>query len=171
MKWTFAGFMIAASLCPVFATGADLRVDTTVVSGPGVAPGKSTCGIKVLDAYFWRDFMPIVSRPGPDGGSPLRARVRLRIDNTTGADDKLSFRAVIVDEKGQPHPAAFRVEQRGGVWGGEVKASEVRENELITDGGPYLRVGSGVHCEITWTDRKGDSVIVRTPVGQINRTD
>jgi hypothetical protein len=170
MKWTSVCCLIAAFLGPLPASGADLRVDPVQVNR-GAPSGIGACEIRALDVYFWRDFMPVVSRPGPDRGSPLRAKVRLSIDNTRGIANKLSFQAVIVDEKGQSHPVFFQVTRHGAVWDGEIKASEVREIELVTAEGPYLPVGSGVHVQITWTDRNGDSVIVRTPVAQINRTD
>jgi len=169
-RWAVC-LMITLPLSPVFASGVDLRVDPAPVSSRGASFKLGACEIRVLDAYFWRDFMPIVSRPGPDGGSPLRVRVRLSVDNSRGVENKFSFRAVIVDEKGQSHPITFRGTQRGMMWDGEINTSEVREIELVAADGPYLPAGSGVHVEITWTDRKGDSVIVRTPVAQINRTD
>jgi hypothetical protein len=171
IKWTSIRLLILPFLGPVFALGADLRADSAQVMSRGATSKIGVCEIRVLDAYFWRDFMPVVSRPGPDGGSPLRAKVKLRIDNSRGVDDKLSFKAMIVDEKGQTHPAAFRVIQHGGTWGGEIGMSDVRQIELTTEEGPYLPVGSAVHVEITWTDGKGDSAVVKTPVLQISRTD
>jgi hypothetical protein len=171
MKWTSVCFLIATSLGPVLASGANLRVDPGPVTNRGAPSRIGGCEIKVLDAYFWRDFMPVVSRPGPDGGSPLRAKLKLSIDNSRGAENRFSLKAVFIDEKGQSHPASFRVMQHGGVWGSEIKTSEVREIELVTAEGPYLPVGSGVHVEITWTDRKGESVLVRSPVLPVNRTD
>jgi hypothetical protein len=170
-KWTSICLLIMPFLGPVLALGANLRVDPTQVTSRGTTSRIGVCEIRVLDAYFWRDFMPIVSHPGPDGGSPLRARVRLSVDNSRGVENKFSFRTVVVDEKGQSHPITFRGTQRGMMWDGEIKTSELREIELVAADGPYLPAGSGVHVEITWTDRKGDSVIVGTPVAQINRTD
>lgn len=191
-KWIPAFCSIAACLCPVPASGTDSPVDPPFVLAEVQASRLGGCEIRVLAAYFWRDFMPIVSRPGPDGGSPLRARIKMRLDNSRGADSQFSFRAVIVDEKGQPHPAPFRVVSQGRVpsdpdpggknkrtfaighdemWPVEVKRSEIREVELVTADGPYLPVGSSVHVDITWTGQKGDPVIVRTPNGQIRRTD
>ena len=60
--------------------------------------------------------------------------------------------------------------QHGGMWTGEIRTSGVTQIDLITDKN-YCPVGSGVHVEITWTNRKGDSAIVKTPVSQISRTD
>ncbi len=106
MKWTSLCLLITAFLGPLPASGANLRVDPGPVTNRRAPSNIGGCEIKVLDAYFWRDFMPVVSRPGPDGGSPLRARVRLSIDNTRGIANKLSFQAVIVDDKGQSHPVS-----------------------------------------------------------------
>lgn len=185
-KWIFAFSFITACLCLVLAAG------ITLVLAKSAAAKLDACEISVLDIYFWRDFMPIVSRPGPDGGSPLRAKVKLSLDNSRGADNEFSFKTVVVDEEGRVYPVSFRVMPRNRVpsyrtpdegakrtiaashdvmRNVEVKRSEISEIELITAEGPYLPVGSSIHVEITWTDQKGDSVIVRTPVAQINRTD
>lgn len=180
-KWIFAFSFITACLAGI-----------TLVLAKGAAAKLDACEISVLDIYFWRDFMPIVSRPGPDGGSPLRAKVKLSLDNSRGADNEFSFKTVVVDEEGRVYPVSFQVMPRNRVpsyrtpderakrtiaashdvmRNVEVKRSEISEIELITAEGPYLPAGNSIHVEITWTDQKGDSVIVRTPVAQINRTD
>ena len=191
-KWISAFCFITICLCPVLASGINSRSDPPLVLAETAVSRLGACEIRVLNVSFWRDFMPIVSRPGPDGGSPLHARIKLILDNSRGADNQFSFRAVIVDGKGQPHPVPFRVitqtgspsdpnldgkskrtsaTAHGAVWDGGIKRSEIREVELVTADGPYLPVGSSIHVEITWTDQKGDSVIVRTQDGQIRRTD
>jgi hypothetical protein len=180
-KRIFIFCLITGCLWPGFAAGINRHVDQVMASGKGAAFKIGACEISVLDTYFWRDFMPIVSRPGPDGGSPLRAKVKLSIDNSRGPDNKFSFEAAIVDDRGQIYPVPFRIMEqgrmsssattRGAMWDGEIKTAEVREIVLVTAEGPYLQVGSSIHVEMTWTDRKGDSAVVRTPDGQIRRTD
>jgi hypothetical protein len=125
------------------------------------------CKIQVLKEYFWRDWMPIVSRPGTDGGSPLYSKVTLSLDNSIGGSNKLSFQAVIVDNKGRSYPANFQSRE----WNGELKPGEIRTVELFDKDGPYLPVRDSVHVEMTLTDQKGDSIVVKTRGALIERTD
>jgi len=189
--------ILAACLIATWPGPASVSQTTTVVEkGAKVQLGK--CEITVTEIYFWRDWMPIVSHPGPDGGSPLHARARLWMDNSKGDASKFSFKAVVVDANGQSHPVApkllpnFRVlpdevanayrgydekTKKDAIakynveWDGVLKPGESRVVELATAEGPYLPVRSLIHMEITWTNQKGDSVTVRTPEAQINRTD
>ncbi len=62
----------------------------------------------------------------------------------------------------QEYLAAVRDSLQGG---------EIREVELATAEGPYLPVGSSIHVRIEWTDKKGDTEVVRTPDESIRRTD
>jgi hypothetical protein len=123
--------------------------------------------------------MPIVSSPGPDGGSPLRAKINLAFDNSKGGDNSFSFQVVIIDSKGQSYPVPFKIlpnyrvlpedvvksyrdmneeakkaaiVQYNVFWNGRLKAGEIREVVLATSEGPYLPVKSRIQAEITWTD-------------------
>jgi hypothetical protein len=156
------------------------------------------CKISALSAYFWRDWMPIVEHPGTDHGSPLYAKVKLLVDNSKSGAKKLSYRGVVIDEKGRSYPATFDVlpnysllpqdvyesypnlDEQGKkdvmgkyhvVWEGELEPGQVKEFELISHDGPYLPVGSRIHVEFTFTDQQGHSVTVETPSDVINRTD
>ena len=198
VKSISAACLVMVCLCSAFAAETNPYLDPARSATKGTASQLGNCRITVLGTYFWRDWMPIVSRPGPDRGSPLRAKVKLSLDNARGTASKLSFRAVVVDDKGQSYPVTFHVlpnyrvlpddvsksyrtldeatkktvaAQDDLTWNGELKPGEVREVELATADGPYLPVGSRVHLEITWTDKRGDSVTVRTPDAQIQRTD
>jgi hypothetical protein len=172
------------------------QVDTAVEKRAKGQVGK--CEITVTETYFWRDWRPIVSHPGPDGGSPLHAKVRMLMDNSKGDANKFSFKAVLVDAQGQSYPVAFSVlpnfrvlpadvsnayrdydekakkdamAKYNVMWDGVLKPGESRVVSLATAEGPYLPVGSRIHVEITWTDEQGDSVAVKTPEAEINRTD
>lgn len=156
------------------------------------------CQITALSVYFWRDWMPIVEHPGTDHGSPLYAKVKLLVDNSKSGAKKLSYRGVVIDEKGRSYPATFDVlpnysllpqdvyesypnlDEQGKkdvmgkyhvVWEGELEPGQVKEFELISHDGPYLPVGSRIHVEFTFTDQQGHSVTVETPSDVINRTD
>jgi len=198
MRCFFALCLIAQCLSFAFASEIEPYFDPARDSTTGTVSRFSACKITVLQAHFWRDWMPIVGRPGPDRGSPLRAKVRLSLDNSTGGMDKLSFRAIVVDDQGQSYPVTFHVLPNCRVlpdaasksyrnldaqakrplaakdnvtWNGEIRPGEVMEIELVTAEGPYLPVGSSVHVEITWTYKKGESVVVKSPAAPIQRTD
>lgn len=192
LKWILAVGLIAG------CRGAVLAAETNANSQESAAVELGKCKITILSAYAWRDWMPIVDHPGPDGGSPLLAKVILRVDNPGRDAIKLSYRAVILDEKGQSHAAAFNtmpnfrvlpdaiaesyrnLDEKGRkeanakynvMWDGSLMAGESRLVEIITGEGRYLPVGSRIRVEIKWTDSKGESVVVRTPEAVIERTD
>jgi hypothetical protein len=189
-KWILAGLLIAGSR--------GLTADSTSGGATSAAAKLGPCTITVLDTYFWRDWMPIVDRPGPDHGSPLRAKIKLRIDNSAAGATKLSVRAVVLDDQGQFHPITFnplpnyrilpeavaktyrdldektRAEtdaKYNVIWDGLLRPGESREVELLAGDGPYLPVGSDVRVAMTWTDQTGNSVAVTTPKTPIQRTD
>jgi hypothetical protein len=190
--------LLAWCLWPAFAAGAKPDADPERLAADGSMVRLGDCEIKVLKTYFWRDWMPIVSRPGPDRGSPLRAEVTLMVDNSSGSANKLCFNAAIVDKEGKSYPVVFHVladyhvlpddiaksfhgldiETRKSIalkynvkWNGELKTGEVRKIRLNTADGPYLTVGTKIHVVMRWTDRKGNSAVLRTPDAPVNRTD
>ncbi len=197
--WILALFFTAAWINAAHAAQINPYIGPDSYSTDNAVFEIGACKITVLKTYFWRDWMPIVSDPGPDHGSPLHAKVQLNLDNSAGGSNKLSFRAVIIDGKGQSYPAAFHVlpnfrvlpetidnpeswrslddearksviEQYNVYWNGELKPGEVRKVELLAADGPYLPVASGAGVEITLTDQKGGSVVVKTPITLIQRT-
>jgi len=164
-------FILLITLIAAFAM-ADLgREGQDVASKPAIFK-LGDCRITVLEISFWRDWMPIVAHPGPDHGSPLRAVLKLRLDNTSGADAKLSWVAAVISEDGKSNPLELRVLPENGIaWNRALKKGESREILLTAQDGPYLPVGSLVHVEMTWTDQNGKTVLVRTPKSPIGRTD
>jgi hypothetical protein len=198
IEWFLSVCLIAGGLCPSFAADVNPNLDPARISAEVTAAGSGACRITVVGTSFWRDWMPIVSKPGPDGGSPLHVRVKLSVDNSTGGANKLSFRAEIVDHKGQSYSAPFRVlpnfrvlpddvfksyrtydvqtkkavdAKYNVMWDGGLDPGESREVELATAEGPYLPVGSSIHVRIEWTDKKGGMAVARTPDEPIKRTD
>ena len=122
----------------------------------------------------------------------------MSLDNSAGDANKFTFRTAIVDDKGQSYPVAFRVFSNSRnlpddnakshptynmetgtavtgkynvMWDGELNRGAIREIELATAEGPYLRVGSSVHLRIEWTDQEGDTAVVSAPDEFIGRTD
>jgi hypothetical protein len=156
------------------------------------------CRIAVLGTYVSRDWMPIVSNPGPDGGSPLYVRTKLTLDNSAGDATELALRAAIVDSKGKSYPISFGtrpgsrpfagdisksrstsnaakdstvVAVRSESWDGRLNRGEVREIELAAGDGPYLPAGSRVRVWMEWTDTMGNTAVITTPDVPIERTD
>jgi len=169
-----------------------------VKADPDQAAELGACKLEVLRAYFWRDWMPIVAKPGPDGGSPLRARITLWLDNGKGQTVRPAFKAAFVDAKGQRYPAAFQIlpnyrllpvevdkalfdysedDRRNALakyrvnWDGVLYAGETRVVEISTGEGPYFVAKSPVRVEITWTDPTGKTATIKTPLQFIVRTD
>ena len=194
----FALCLVASYLCPVLAAETNPYYDPAWILEKATAVQSGKCRIMALRTYPWRDWMPMVANPGPDGGSPLRIKVSLRFDNSRGEAEKLSFRTFVVDSNGHSHPVVFRVlpnfrvlpdaiaksypsydnETRKSamakynvIWDGTLGAGETRDAELITNQGPYLPVGSKIHVRIEWSDSRGNTVVLNTPDEPIARTD
>jgi hypothetical protein len=156
------------------------------------------CNIVVTRAFFWRDWMPIVSSPGPDHGSPLRSKISFWVDNSKGKESHITLKAVAVDTKKQSYPLtisilpnyqllpedvakAFRDYDEAAqkkamgeyrvVWDNILYPGEARLVEVASSDGPYLPPGSEVRVDVTWTDATGKSVVVSTPLQFIMRTD
>jgi hypothetical protein len=127
------------------------------------------CRFSILTPYLWRDWMPIVSRPGPDGGSPLRGKLTIKADNTKGVEQTVSFRIAIIDDKGESHSVPFTTDPTS--WDGNIAAGAVAQCMLHIDNGPYLPAGSSVSLELTVTDKKSESATVKSRDIEINRTD
>lgn len=192
MKWTLVIWLVTGCLNMVPAAEKDYTSTERTVFELG------QCKITVLGLHAWRDWQPIVARPGPDGGSPLYVKVRLRVTNNGTDANVLSFRAVIIDENGKCYEATFKILPNLGVmpdaaaetyrnldeqgkkemltkynveWDGLLQPGEDRSVEIITLDGPYMPVASRIRVEITWIDAEGHSVVVRTPETGIERTD
>ncbi|MFH1022602.1 MAG: M56 family metallopeptidase [Planctomycetota bacterium] len=128
------------------------------------------CKIKTGDVYFWRDWMPVVDNPGPDGGSPLHAKVAVELDNSAGKKD--------VNLSWNMHVAT--VGNNGKFFPGEdpkardtitVHAGKKLVVELVTRDGPYLKVGAEVVAALRFWDGSGKAALVRTATAKVERTD
>ncbi|MDB4906676.1 MAG: S-layer protein [Gemmatimonadetes bacterium] len=111
-----------------------------------------------LDAYLWRDFMPIAA----SNGSPLGAVVRARTSD------------------GTTFPAGARIEavwivRAPDVWTAVVtdRSDELEPatREVVASGGP--KWGPGITVEVIARIRSvdGTTILVRAPSRRINRTD
>jgi hypothetical protein len=156
------------------------------------------CRITIIEASIWRDWMPIVENPGPDGGSPLHARIRIWLDNSAGELTRLSFQAVIADDQAHHYALSLHAlpnlrilpenvrksfnaldrESRKKltskyniIWNGVLNKGETREVEFISAEGPYIPAGSHAHIEITMSDQKGNRQVLKSSESTIGRTD
>jgi hypothetical protein len=202
-------FLTTAWFAPAFATDNKSTpaspsvdnpyADTASVSAEYPVFRLCACKITVLKSYLWRDWMPIVAKPGSDKGSPLHSKIELYLDNSAGSSTKLSYQGVVVSSKGQSYPATFAVlpnyrlipesidnptswqamdetarnavlEKYRVLWNGELKPGETRKIELLSADGPYLPDGDTASVKITLTDQKGRSAVVESPLTLIHKT-
>ncbi len=128
--------------------------------------------ISIIGASFWRDWMPEVSKPGPDGGSPLQSRISIRLDSDDANDSVLSFDVRIYDANKQVYATRYSVKSGPGerAWDGRLSAqSDVVE--LVTREGAYLPVGEKVVAVINWSDQNGNTGSVVTREAEVRRVD
>ena len=198
-KLIFAMCLTAAWLCPAYAAETNPNVNQAQYTGDGVVFKLGACKISVLETYLWRDWMPVVDQPGSDKGSPLHSKIQLYLDNSAGDSIKLSYQGVVVSSKGQSSAVTFTVlpnyrlipesidnpeswqtmddtarkaviARYNVLWTGELKPGETRKVELLSSDGPYLPGGDMATVEITLTDQKGRSVVVKSPSTLIIKT-
>ncbi len=107
-----------------------------------------------LEAYLWRDFMPVA----PKEGRPLAAVLRLR-------------------SRGEPVSRAVRVDSAWVIWGDRVWAMAPRADahsggdmELLARGGPRWPPGTEVEVVVRLRERDAYA-LVRAARQRIRRTD
>jgi len=137
--------------------------------GPSETIGSVT--VEALNASYWRDFMPIVQKPGPDGGSPLMAAIAVRVTNDGPASTSLSLSGTI-HESGTGHAmtASAVDRQTGRPWNGVILGQTTLVVDVSLRDGPYLPVGSRAFAVITFEDVFRRSVSIRAPEGEIRAT-
>lgn len=191
--------LTAAWLCPAYAAETNPDVTQARYSDDSIVSKLGDCKISVLGTYLWRDWMPVVDQPGSDKGSPLHSKIQLYLNNSAGDGIKLSYQGVVISSKGQSSSVTFTVlpnyrlipesinnpeswqtmdeTARKAViakynvfWTGELKPGETRKVELLSADGPYLPGGDMATIEITLTDQKGRSVVVKSPSTLIHKT-
>ncbi|MFB3854408.1 MAG: hypothetical protein ACE148_11365 [Vicinamibacterales bacterium] len=138
--------------------------------GPSQTIGSVT--VEALSASYWRDFMPIVQKPGPDGGSPLTAAVTIRVTNGGPASTSFVVSGAIRDSENASHAmTASATDRRTGLpWSGVVLGQATLEINVSLRDGPFLPVGSRVFAVITLEDVLRRSISIRAPEGEIRAT-
>ena len=159
----------------VFAScgGTPTAPGTSPTFPPNLATSIALGGVsfQVNSTYFWRDWMPIVQKPGPDGGSPLFGAIKVGIDNASAAS-RMTLTCTVRDVSGKSYPAAASLIDlaTGKEWDGTVPANGHVDVYVSLHDGPYLPLNSKVFAVLTWTDQAGRAASMRTPEGQINGT-
>jgi len=101
--------------------------------------------IEILKFIAWRDWQPIVSRPGPDFGSPLRLIAEVQLTNSSSSPKSTHWEAFLKqDESGQIIPVELWDSNSEQPWGGKIEANGKQTVRLFTRSGPYLKAGSNI---------------------------
>ena len=130
------------------------------------------CSVSIENVYCWRDWQPVVEKPGKDAGSPLYIKTNINVDNSTGSAAKLSWEAYVFEMATRKfHPVGLIDKNGTPKWHGGIGDSEVKRAELMTHDGPYLDVGSQVILVFCLKDQGGQVVWVKSKKSQIERTD
>jgi hypothetical protein len=128
--------------------------------------------VSVTNAYCWRDWMPIVQRPGPDGGSPLYVVGRLKIDNSDGKSAVVKWESYLLDVKARKlHAIRLSDKRNKPAWNGRVPESKVIEIDLTTGNGPYLPVGTQVILVFRLQIPGGETLWLKSKQVAIGRTE
>jgi len=130
--------------------------------------GKLKATIRIAEPY--RDFMPRVQEPGPDGGAPLIAIMNVELDNTGGPAGKVGWSIFIRDAKGRDHRLPVELQAPAADWNGQVNAGQKLGVTFRCHHGPYLPVGSACHMLIRLTTPDGKTTWIRTKPLKIGRT-
>ncbi len=145
---------------------------------PTTPPGLSTSismgsvSLRATGATFWRDWMPIVQNPGPDGGSALMATIDITVESTGAANRFTLTTPAIRDSSGKNYPTTVSAIETasGGAWDGTAPANTRFQIHITLREGPYLAVDSQVFAVLTWTDQAGRVASMRTADGHIRAT-
>ncbi len=129
--------------------------------------------ITLRQTRFWRDWMPEVEAPGPDGGSPLYADLHLELENTGDHAATLQFEAVLHRADETTTPISLEITASGDTsgWRGPLGAGERRLISLSGRRGPYVPAGEPFRCELRWRDHSAHTGSVMTGEQRILRVD
>ena len=116
--------------------------------------------------------MPIVQKPGPDGGSPLYININLQFDNSSRSEEKLTWKSYVFDIETRKFQLVQLVDKmHGPKWDGQISESEETKIELMSHDGPYLAVGREVILVFRLEDRNGRILWLKSRITKIDRTD
>ena len=131
----------------------------------------------VIRTTLGRDFMPIVEKPGPDGGRPLAGTIVVRATND-GRATAFTLAASVYDAKGTKYPVTVVAHDYDRetlfpgsdiIWPGSIAAGAIQWLELRLTNGPYLAVGSRAYVVLDWSEgaagRKGSMRTAEVDIG------
>ena len=138
--------------CSVFAppvsdtpdSGLDSEADISNAADNSPSSSSRINGFDVTlsDPYLWRDWQPVVSNPGADGGSPLRAAVTLLITNREEIKRPISWKAFLENAEGEQFPLLWTDRAQTPQFAATLGSGQTYEVDLVAHNGPYLPVGS-----------------------------
>lgn len=104
--------------------------------------------VEIVNLHAWRDWQPIVTRPGPDHGSPLMIGAEIKITNEAPSRKDAHWEAFIRDEDGINHPVEMWDTNSKVPWGGSIQPVSRFKVKLYTRSGPYLKAGKEIQLFI-----------------------
>lgn len=128
--------------------------------------------VSVGSVYCWRDWMPIVQKPGPDGGSPLYIKSNLQFDNSPGSEERIMWESYVFDVEAREFHAVQLVDKiHVPKWDGQILESAEKQIELMSHDGPYLASGGEVILVFRFEDRSRRVLWLKSRITKIDRTD
>jgi hypothetical protein len=174
------GLVLLLSLTLVsYASGSEpymSRLAPLTMDGQAMSDLKITLDeidISIRQARFWRDWMPEVDDPGPDGGSRLYTEISLELENRGSSEARLSFVALLHTGENTSNPITLDAVSIGNNtdWPGKLEAGEIRLILLRGRTGPHVPVDKTIWCEIIWQDHNGNRASVATKQQRVMRID
>ena len=141
--------------CSVFAPPAGDTLDSGLDSEADISDSASSSSringfdVGLSDPYLWRDWQPVVSNPGADGGSSLRAAVTLIITNREEIKRPISWKAFLESADGEQFPLHWTDRAQTPQFAVTLGSGQTYQVDLVAHNGPYLPVGSStsIHFE------------------------
>jgi hypothetical protein len=119
--------------------------------------------------YLWRDWMPVVSKPGIDGGSPTATLVSVILTNKGERSETVSWSANIYDNEGTAHPISLGDRNNMMRSSVELDAGQTVRLDLLGHDGPYLPVGHLVSVELVFGTGSASTQLISSQV-EIRKT-
>ncbi|MBT3311025.1 MAG: hypothetical protein HN737_12865 [Desulfobacterales bacterium] len=127
--------------------------------------------ITLADTFIWRDWQPIVSRPGKDDGSPLMIVSSFIFDNSKGGPKEIHWEAfLLLSGTENIYPVEIWDADSILPWGGNLQANETKSVRLRTSSGPYLKVGDRLTLVVRFIIN-GEELVMKSKPTEIMRTD
>ena len=141
---------------------ADARSETMTFSDQTIAQNVNGVLISLDIPYLWRDWQPIVRKPGPDGGSPLYAKFDLKLTNISQNTLRVSWTATL--KPGDGHLYLLQLTAQGNDAGESITLGSLATTHLTlrTHNGPYLAAGSETIVAISFKVNGNRPVTIQT---------